>query len=110
MSPGPASATAAAIASRRPATSSAPGAPARMSRRIAAGSSLARIVVGDDDPVGEPRRRRAHLGALARVAVAAGAEDDDQPVPGVRPQRLDRRFDRVGRMGIIDIDRRAGAA
>ena len=66
-----------------------------------------RIVVGDDDEVGEPGRDRAHLGPLADVAVAAGAEDDDQPVPGVRPKRLDRRLDRVGRMGVIDIDRRA---
>ena len=70
----------------------------------------ARIVVGDDDHVGQPRRDRAHLGALALVAVAAGAEHDDQPALDVRPERRDRRLDRVGRMRIIDIDRRAGAA
>src|SRR5687768_9192681 len=40
------------------------------------------IVVGDDGEVGKPSRHRAHLRALADVAVAAGAEDDDQPVPG----------------------------
>src|SRR5438270_861254 len=45
----------------------------------------ARIVVGDDDEIGQPRRHRAHLGPLADVAVAAGAEDDDQPPARMRP-------------------------
>ena len=108
MSSGPASATAAAIASRRPRhlagarRASQDVAPDR--RRILA----PRIVVGDDDEVGQPGRDRAHLGPLADVAVAAGAEDDDQPAPGVGPERLDRRLDRVGRMGIVDIDRSSG--
>ena len=109
MSPGPASATAAAIASRRPADLARAG---RAGQDVAPDRGrilAARIVVGDDDQVGQPRRHRAHLGALADVAVAAGAEHDDQPVARMRPQRLDRRLDRIGRMGIIDIDRRAGA-
>ena len=59
----------------------------------------ARIVVGDDDHVGQPRRDRAHRPALALVAVAAGAEDGDQPALDVRPQRRDRRFQRVGACG-----------
>ena len=109
MSPAPASAIAARIASRRPADLARAG---RAGQDVAPDRGrilAARIVVGDDDQVGEPRRDRAHLGALADVAVAAGAEHDDQPAPGMRPQRLDRRFDRVGRVRIIDIDRRAGA-
>jgi hypothetical protein len=110
MSSGPASAIAARdrLAAARP-TSRAPGAPSRIARRIAAGSSLRGLSSVTIDHVGEPRRDRAHLGALAGVAVAAGAEDDDQPALGVRPERLDRRLDRVGRVRIIDIDRRAGA-
>ena len=44
----------------------------------------ARIVVGDDDDVGQPRRDAAHFRPLALVAVAAGAEDGDQPPFDVR--------------------------
>ena len=79
MSSGPASAIAAAIASRRPPISRAPGAPARMSRRIAAGSSLRGL---SSVTMTRSARRAATApisGALADVAVAAGAEDDDQP-------------------------------
>ena len=56
-----------------------PGAPARISARMAAGSSRARIVVGDDGDVGQAGGDRAHQRPLAAVAVAAGAEDHDQP-------------------------------
>ena len=74
----------------------------------AAGSSL-RGLSSVTIAVGEPRGDRAHHGALADVAVAAGAEDDDQPALGVRAERVDGGLDRVGRVGVIDIDRRAGA-
>ena len=47
--------------------------------RMAAGSSRARIVVGDDGDVGQPAGDLAHQRALALVAVAAGAEHHDQP-------------------------------
>ena len=39
----------------------------------------ARIVVGDDDHVGVVGGGLAHQRPLAGIAVAAGAEDDDQP-------------------------------
>ena len=107
MSPARAIRIASAIASRRPAISVAPGAPARIAgadlRRVLA----ARIVVGDDDQVGQARRDRAHLRPLALVAVAAGAEHGDQPAFDMRPKRRDRRLERVGRVGVIDIDRSA---
>ena len=67
----------------------------------------ARIVVGDDDDIGEPRRDRAHHRPLARVAVAAAAEHDDEPAAAMRAQRRERRLERVGRMGVIDDHRRA---
>ena len=42
------------------------------------GVLAARVVVGDDEDVGQAGRDLAHDLALARVAVAAGAEHDDQ--------------------------------
>jgi len=71
------------------------------------GFFAARIVVGDDDTVGELRRRRAHQHTLALVAIAAAAEHDVQFALGVRAQRGQDGFERIGRMGVIDIDRRA---
>ena len=66
MSPAGSPAMAARIASRRSPISSAPGAPAQHRladrRRVLA----ARIVVGDDEPVGVGRGRLAHQRALAR--------------------------------------------
>ena len=53
------------------------------------------------------RRGLAHQGPLAPVAVAARAEHDDQPPHHVRTQRLERGFQRVGRMGVIHENRRA---
>ena len=72
-------------------------------RRILA----ARIVVGDDDAIGEPRGDLAHLRTLAAVAIAAAAEDDDQPAAGMGTQRGQHRLQRAGLVGIVDIDRRA---
>ena len=49
----------------------------------------------------------AHQRTLALVAVAAAAEHDMQLVCGVRAQRLQHLFQRIRRVGVIDIDRRA---
>ncbi len=58
----------------------APGAASRMAARIAAGILAARIVVGDDHPVGHSRAAIAPIiGRLPVIAVAAGAEHDDEP-------------------------------
>jgi hypothetical protein len=69
----------------------------------------ARIVVRDDRKIGHAGGDGAHLRSLADIAVAASAEDSDQPPLGVRAKRLDRAFQRVLGMGIVDIDRCAGA-
>ena len=50
-------------------------------------------------------RDGAHLGPLALVAVAAGAEHGNQPPLDVRPKRGDRRFECIGGVRVIDIDR-----
>ena len=53
---------------------------------IAAGILAARVVAGDDDAVGERRGDRAHLRALAGVAVAAAAEHADELAARERPR------------------------
>ena len=70
----------------------------------------ARIVVGHDDGVGAVRRRRAHQPALARIAVAARADDGDDISHRVRTQRPERRGDRVGGVRVVDEDGRPVAA
>ena len=67
----------------------------------------ARIVVGDDDDVGMLGRGLAHQRPLAGVAVAAGAEDDDEPARGHRPERREHARQRVGLVGVVDEDQRA---
>ena len=67
----------------------------------------ARIVVGDDDEVGEPGGDLAHDRALAAVAVAAAAEDDDDAAGGEGPDRGEHVFQRVRLVRVVDIDRRA---
>ena len=52
-------------------------------------------------------RDRAHDRTLAGVAVAAGAEDDDELAFRVRPQRLQRLRQRVRLVRVVDEDRRA---
>jgi hypothetical protein len=106
MSPAPASAIAAQIAARRSPTSRARG--RRRDLQPDRGRLLAaRVVVGDDDQIRVVRGDLAHLRALADVAVAAGAEHRDQPARDVRPQRGDGGGERVGRVRVVDVDRRA---
>ena len=74
---------------------------ARIARRVLG----ARVVVGDDQDVGQARRDLAHHRALAGVAVAARAEHDEQP-PAVSGRRAAQRGrDRVGLVGVVDDDR-----
>ncbi len=65
------------------------------------------IVVGDDHMIGASCRGRAHQGPLATIPIAAGTDNRDDPAQNVRTDRLERGFHRVGRMGVIDIDRGA---
>ena len=87
VSPGSARASASAIAARRStSTSTSAASPARPGgdfgddRRRLLG---ARVVGGDDGEVGELAAGPAHLRPLVAVAVAAGAEDRDQPALAV---------------------------
>ena len=74
---------------RRSRAPSAPGAPSRMAARIAAGFSL-RGLSSVTMTRSAPCAAIAPIsGALALVAVAAGAEHHDQLALDVRPQRLD---------------------
>ena len=70
-----------------------------------AGCSRARVVVGHDDHVGEPRGELAHERPLAGVAVAAGAEDHDQPAVRERAQAREGGLDGVGLVRVVDDDR-----
>ena len=85
-----AGATPARMASARSPISRAPGAPARISARMARGRLAPRIVVGDDDVVGVLGRDAPHDRPLALVAVAAAAEHADEPAGRERAQRLER--------------------
>ena len=78
--------------------------PASIAARIVGRVLGARVVVGDDEDVGEPGRDLGHHRALARVAVAAGAEHDDHPAVGQRPQGPDRGGHGVGLVGVVDDD------
>ena len=76
--------------------------PASTAARIAAGSSvrgLSSVTISD---VGEPGGDRAHDRPLAGVAVAAGAEDDDDLPVGERAQGGEHGLDRVGLVGVVD--------
>ncbi len=105
-SPGCNSATAARMASARSPISRAPGAARHDRRTNGGGIFAARIVVGDDDAVGALGGDLAHDRALAGVAVAAGAEHDDQLAPRVGPHRDQDLFERIGFVRIVDEDRR----
>ena len=100
---------ASAIASARSPISIAPGAARQDLAADRGGIFAARIVVGDDGEIGLGDGDLAHLGALALVAVAAAAEHHDEPVLDIGTQGVERLGERVGRMGIVDEDRRAAA-
>ena len=73
------------------------------------GLLAARIVVGHQREVGEARGDLAHHRPLAAVAVAAAAEHHDQLALGERPQGRQHRLQRLGLVGVVDIDRRAAS-
>src|SRR6478609_4804813 len=65
-----------------------------------------RIVVGDDDTVGTLCSDRAHQRALTLVAIAAGAEHDDELTLDVGPQRLDGLLQCIRFVRVVDEHRR----
>ena len=69
----------------------------------------ARVVVGDDDAIGEPLGRRAHQRPLAAVAVAAAAEHDSHAAARVRAHGGQRLAERVRRVRVVDDHERAVA-
>ena len=89
---------------------------ANLERRRRAGQDLrpdrrrifgARIVVGNDRHVGAARGDFAHDRSLARIAVAAATEHQDEAPTHEWTQRGDRLRERVGLMRVVDKDRRA---
>src|SRR5579863_9486750 len=66
---------------------------------------VARIVVGDDDAIGQTFGDAAHLRAFARVALTAATEHANQFPGAVCTQTGQRLFERVGRMRIVDDDK-----
>ena len=116
-SPAPAPAT--ARADRRAAIEldreivAAGGANAVDDRRGDRGGILAaRIVVGDDDAIGELGRDAPHLRPLAGIALAAAAEHADEraALGHGGPQRGQHLVERVGRVRVIDHDQRLAVA
>ena len=75
---------------------------------MAAGDFGAGVVVGDDGAVGKAGRQFAHHRALAPVAVAAAAEHHDQLPLRMGAECPQHRFQRVGGVGVIDVDGSAG--
>ena len=103
MSPGPASSSASSIAARR--SSSMLELAERACRDLGGdrlGRLRARVVGGQDRPVGELGDDAAHQRPLAAVAVAAGAEDDDEPPVAEAARGADHVLERVGRVRVVD--------
>ena len=61
----------------------------------------ARIVARGDGDVRALHGNASHLGALPAIAVAAAAEDDDQPARGEGSHRIDRALESIGRMRVV---------
>ena len=80
-----------------------PGHAASTAARIVAGSSLRGLSSVTIATSAKPRGRGAHQRALAAVAIAAGAEHHVQPARGVWTQRGQQPFQRVRRMGVVDV-------
>ena len=62
----------------------------------------ARILVGDHDHVGQPRRDPAHGSALLPVALPRRPEDRPQPSGGRRPQLAEHRLQGDRRVRVVD--------
>ena len=107
-SPGRASAIAVAIAPR--AVADLDGAGARGEDRAADRGRVfaARIVVGDDDAVGEHARRCAPISGRLPGSRSPPQPNTTTSRPRrVRAQRREHRLERIGRVGVVDDDRRA---
>jgi hypothetical protein len=69
----------------------------------------ARVVARHDDNVGQPLGDRAHQRTLGRIAIATAAEHADELSAtrlSDRTQRRKRFLERVGRVRIVDHDKR----
>ncbi len=66
------------------------------------GILVARVVVGDHHQVGKFRGDAAHMLSLARVPVAARAEDHRQPSGALVAQRLQHRLQRARLVRVVD--------
>ena len=95
------------IASARSPISRAPGRAGQDLGADRLGLLAARIVVGDDDVIGERGGDPAHDRPLALVAVAAAAEHAHEPARRERAQRLERGRQRVGLVRVVDDDEAA---
>ena len=86
---------------------SAPGAAAMISARIVAASSVRGLSSVTITRSASARRDLAHHRALALVAIAAAAEDDDELAARIGPQRCERGLRAHRLVRIVDEDRRA---
>ena len=81
--------------------------PARISARMAAASLAARIVVGDDDVVGlAGRRRRPSSGRLPLSRSPPQPNTHHEPAARIRAAARRAPCERIGRVGVVDEDRR----
>ena len=90
---------------------SAPDAPAMMAERIDRRVLAARVVVGDDHDVGQcATPLRPFAGRLPWSRSPPAPKTVISAPFDVRPERGDRGFQRVGGVGVIDVDGNSGAA
>ena len=67
----------------------------------------ARIIGGDDHHICKAGGNRPHLWPLAAITISAAAKNTDKPTARQLLQCLQHIFQGIGRMGIIDKDRRS---
>ena len=68
------------------------------------GSSLRGLSDVTIDEVAQPRRDRAHQRALGAIAIAAAAEDRDDPAGRQRTRGLEQVLERVVGVRVVDDD------
>ena len=68
------------------------------------GVFIARVIGREDGKICKARRDLPHDGALALVAVAPAAEEQDEPSPALLFEGGDRFFEAVGRVREVDED------